>query len=258
MKGESKADEVRAFVHAGTDSIDPDAVVSTFFDADGTIGGIGVGTTSEELQALGFELPDAGGFHEYAIDADPFESNKAKHRFEYAVSDGVVCRVEYVLFGTNADVEQVAGAFFDAVESELGEATSHVGTERWMVGEDAQLVLEQKGSKVVEGEDFEEEVLASLSFMIWDGDGEEFPGSFDPKPLETALRAYIASKFGDQISLGEIKIWKESPYVYFNVAIDSPEDELDFDWDGSPLEQGTLTPSFRALIDKELGLVLDL
>lgn len=256
---ESKADVVRALVDAGADSIDADALVSTFFDADGTIGGIGVGTTSQELQALGFEFPDAGGFHQYAIDADAFESKKPKHRFEYAVENGVVCRVEYVLFGTNENVERVAGAFLNAVESELGEAISHVGTERWMVGDDAQFVLEHERSKVVVGQGLEEKVLASLSFMIWDGDGEEFPGSFDPKPLETALRAYVASEFGDQISLGEIKIWKESPYVYFNVAIDSPEDELDVDWDGSPLEQdGTLTPSFRALLEKELGLVLDL
>ena len=256
--GESKADEVRAFVHAGTDSIDPDAVVSMFFDADGTIGGIGVGTTTKQLQALGFEVPDAGGFHQYTIDPDPFESQKPKHRFEYALEDGVVCRVEYVLFGTNDNVERVAKAFLDAVESELGEATSHVGTERWMVGDDAQFVLERTGSKVEVQKDFEEKVLASVSFMIWDGDGEEFPGSFDPKPLETALRTYVASEFGEKISLGEIKIWKESPYVYFNVAIDSPEGELDLDWDGSPLEQGTLTPKFRALLKNELALVLDL
>lgn len=48
-----------------------------------------------------------------------------------------------------------------------------------------------------------------------------------------------------------------TPYVYFNLIVETPDDELNFDWEGVPLTDGVLDESFKETVVQEVKYVLE-
>ena len=242
---------------------DPQGFIRRLLDPSGSVAGLSVGLTLEEVIALGFEPESFGDLeHEGVIEREGFDDDP-RHRLEYSLEDETLCSVLYELTAPDSDLVAVEQSFSDALEALLGEPIVFEGAKHWMFGDDAQFILDLHLEAVDDddGDEFgfaPQARLGTVSLLLWSGEDGEFPASFDSSELETVLRSFVNETFGDKIELGDANIWMEAPYVYFNLIVETPDDELDFDWEGVPLAGGALNESFKEAVIEEFNMVLDL
>lgn len=257
-------EDLKTFLLEKPAAIDADALVQRMLDSSGAVGGLSIGLTLDEVTSLGFEpSPDGTAEHVGRIERPRFVDSDPRHRFEYVFEDEQLCSVTYELEAPDADLSAVAERFSDTIEDSLGAPIVFENTKHWMIGDDAQCILRLHLQSVAadDGDEFgfaPETTAGSVSLQLWNGEGGEFPGSFDSSETEAALRAFVSEKFGDKIELGDANIWMEAPYVYFNLIVEVPDDELDFDWKGVPLTGGKLDDEFKELVIENFNMVLDL
>ena len=261
MKSQNFGPELKSYLLAKPSKIVVKEIVQRIFDPSGSIAGLSVGMTLNNLAAMGFTPENFGDEHEEFISREDFEDYDPRHSLEYSFVDEVFCSVRYELHASNSDVIALEQGFFEAIQNVLGDPIVVLDTKAWMFGEEAQFILRSSSESVADDGDesgFAPDVqMATVSLSLWIGEDGVFPYSFDPTVLKAAFLSFVNDTYGEKIKIVDAEIWMESPYVYFNIKIEDPEDELDFDWKGAPITDGILHDSFKETVIEEFNHILD-